>query len=144
MILIDGAIGLIMGIVLGGALILVLSTFKAPSNIFLNIIFIALLLPVIEETFKYLPLESSFIKSNYIIAGLMIGLGFGLIESFYYGYLYLNQLGSIFFLYRFKAVSLHILTGGIMGFAVSKRKGWLGLLLAIVLHTLFNFYIDFK
>ena len=139
----EGALGFILGIILCGSLFLFFSIFNYPSSKIIDILFALLLFPVIEEAFKYLPLQSSLFKRNYILVGLMIGLGFGLLENFIYIYPHFNQFGSILFAYRIKATSLHIATGLLMGFAVSKKKGWLGLLLAILLHSLFNFFIEF-
>jgi len=110
----------------------------------LGIIFFVAALPFLEELFKYLPLESSLFKANYIFIGLAVGLAFGLVESFVYVYSFLNQLGGTIFLHRIGATVLHIATGGIMGFFVSKRRGIIGFLVALALHYLFNFYIGFK
>lgn len=143
-IILDGALGFILGVMLSGSLFLLVQIPVYPKSIILGMLFIILFLPVIEELLKYLPLQSSLFKKNYIVIGFAVGLGFALIESFTYIYSYFTQYGSILFTYRIGATLLHIATGGLMGFFVSKRKGWLGLLLAIMLHSLFNFYIEFK
>jgi RsiW-degrading membrane proteinase PrsW (M82 family) len=140
----DGVLGFVVGVVICGVLFLLFDIFTYPKDIVAGVLLSAVFLPTIEEVFKYLPLQSSLFKGNYIIVGLMIGLGFGMLESFVRIYPHLNQFGSMLFTYRSGATLLHLDTGLLMGFAVSKKKGWIGLLLAILLHSLFNFYIEFR
>lgn len=142
-LILESALGFILGIILCGSLFLLFEMFSYPESAVPDVLLSLLFLPVIEEVFKYLPLQSSLFKRNYIIVGLMIGLGFGMLENFIYIYPYFSQFGSILFSYRIKATLLHIFTGGVMGFAVSKNKGWLGLMSAITIHSLFNFFIGF-
>jgi RsiW-degrading membrane proteinase PrsW (M82 family) len=142
-ILVDSALGLVFGIMIGGVLCLFFQLFKYPQSYALDIILSLALLPALEESVKYLPLRLSLFKENYVLIGLFVGLGFAMIENFKYLYIFYNEYGYIAFDIRIKATILHITTGIILGYFVSKKKGWLGLLLAILLHSLFNFWIGF-
>jgi len=137
LICLDAIKGLIMGILMATTVIM-LDDIVYRLDIALGSLFIILALPAIEESLKFLPLKSSLFKSNYILVGLMIGLGFGIMESAAYLYYFFNQVGGSLFIYRIGATLLHTITGGVMGFFVQKKKGWLGLLLAILIHFLFN------
>jgi len=133
----EGALGFIVGLMVCGILFLIFEIPDYPEGIVSNTLFYIFIFPIIEETFKFIPLKSSSFK-NYIIVGLMIGLGFGLLENFIR--IYPNQFGLL--TNRIGASLIHLDTGLLMGFAVSKKKGWLGWLLAILLHSLFNFWIS--
>jgi RsiW-degrading membrane proteinase PrsW (M82 family) len=142
-ILVDSALGLVFGIIVGGVLCLFFQLFQYPSTHLLDIILSIALLPILEECCKFIPLRLSLFKENYILVGLFVGLGFALIENLQYLFIWYNQYGNVPFDSRIKATILHIATGVILGFFVSKKKGWLGLLLAITLHAIFNFWIGF-
>lgn len=142
-IFVDSALGLVFGIIMGGILYLFFLLFKYPTNYAFGLILSVVLLPIAEECCKFIPLKFSLFKENYILIGLFVGLGFALIENFQYLYIWYGRYGNIPFDSRIKATILHITTGLLMGYFISKKKGWLGLLLAILLHSLFNFLIVF-
>ena len=141
--LVDSALGLVFGIIGGGILCSFFQLFQYPRHYTLDIILSVAMLPILEETMKYLPLRLSLFKENYILIGLFVGLGFALIENFQYLFIWYNRYGNVPFDSRIKATILHTATGIILGYFVSKKKSWLGLLLAIMFHSLFNFFIGF-
>jgi len=137
-VFVDSALGLVFGIIIGGVLWLIFLPFKYPSDYIFGLMLSVLLLPTIEECCKFIPLRLSLFKENYILIGLFVGLGFAMLENFTYLY---NS--NVSFDNRIRATILHMATGTIMGFFISRKKGWLGLLLAITLHCLFNFWLSF-
>ncbi len=78
--------------------------------------------------------------------GIVLGLLFGMSESFLYlgSYIAAQGLGS--FLARIAlTVPMHALTAGIVGWSVSTKRGWivLGFIAAVLLHLAFNFYVPY-
>lgn len=100
-------------------------------------IFVITAAPFIEETVKFIPLKiKALFKSHYIRAGLMVGLGFGLLEYF----IFVSDMPTDYMIYlvRFPALVIHTFTGGLMGYFISKKKSLLGLVLAILTHSVEN------
>jgi len=69
----------------------------------------------------------------------LLGLGFGTGESILIHPF--TESGGIFER-RIPAILLHIITAGIIGYAIKKKRPILGLLIAITLHTGFNLVAD--
>lgn len=73
--------------------------------------------------------------------GLMVGLGFGLVE--YVLFVSDAPYDYLIYLIRFPALVIHTFTGGLMGYFISKKKSLLGLILAIVVHAIENTLMRF-
>jgi RsiW-degrading membrane proteinase PrsW (M82 family) len=134
--LVDFGLGLVAGIMSCGVLWLIFELFEYPKDFLFGLLLSVLFLPILEELTKYFPLKLSLFKENYVLIGFGIGLGFALMETFIRVYPSFSHLD-----WRFKPSLLHITTATLMGFSISKKKGWIGLLIAIALHCLYNFWI---
>ena len=91
---------------------------------------ILLLNSFIEEGTKFLLIKRDIGQYPY---GFLLGLGFGIGESI---------LVYPFNERRIPPILLHIITAGIMGYAIKKKRPILGLLIAIALHTGFDLVAD--
>ena len=97
---------------------------------------ILLLNSFIEEGTKFLLIKRDIGQYPY---GFLLGLGFGIGESILIHPF--TESGGIFER-RIPAILLHIITAGIIGYAIKKKRPILGLLIAITLHTGFNLVAD--
>jgi len=86
----------------------------------------------IEEGTKFLLIKKNIGQFPY---GFLLGLGFGLGEAILTRPLW--EFGIVPGR-RIPAILLHIITAGILSYAIKKNKPVLGLLMAIILHTGFN------
>jgi len=93
---------------------------------------ILLLNSFIEEGTKFLLIKKNIGQFPY---GFLLGLGFGLGEAVLVRPL--REFGIVSER-RIPAILLHIITAGILSYAIKKNKPVLGLLMAIILHTGFN------
>jgi len=91
---------------------------------------ILLLNSFIEEGTKFLLIKRDIGQYPY---GFLLGLGFGIGESI---------LVYPFNERRIPPILLHIITAGIIGDAIKKKRPILGLLIAIALHTGFDLVAD--
>lgn len=99
---------------------------------------------LIEEIFKYvLLLLINKKKNTFLIESLLVGAFFNLTETF----LYLPNAivtGDILFLLERLLItgSMHVVTCGVMYFGIKKNKylGFVTLVLAIIIHFLFNLW----
>ena len=97
---------------------------------------ILLLNSFIEEGTKFLLIKRDIGQYPY---GFLLGLGFGIGESILiYPF---NESGGVFER-RIPPILLHIITAGIIGYAIKKKRPILGLLIAIALHTGFDLVAD--
>lgn len=135
-LILDCALGLIFGIIAGGVLFLISLPIKFMTDTLAIIIISTILLCASEEIVKFIPLKLKLFKTNYVWIGLFVGLGFAMLENLTYLY---NRNAVLY--NRIPSTILHMITGGIMGYFVSKKKSWLGLLLATIIHCVFNFYL---
>jgi len=138
-LILDCALGLVFGIIVGGVLFLISLPIKFPTDTLAIIIISTILFCLTEEVSKFVPLKLNLFKTNHIWIGLFVGFGFAMLENFTYLYNRNAVLHN-----RIPSTILHIITGMIMGYFVSKKKSWIGLLLAIILHCAFNFYLTFS
>ena len=75
----------------------------------------------------------------------MIGLGFGLNEAWYdavhsdMGIPIIDIVAS-----RFLPIVFHMMSAGLMGLFILKKKWWLGYLIVVALHNSYNFLIDYN
>lgn len=132
-LVLDSALGFVFGIIICSILFFVSRIFTYPDGTTTGILLSVLFLPIIEEVAKFIPLKLSLCKENHIWIGLFVGFGFAVFENLTYIY---NQ-GAVTY-NRIPATILHITTGVIMGYFISKKKSWIGLILAIILHGAFN------
>ena len=131
------------------------------SLLFPLIVSFALIAPI-EETMKFLLITFFLFKRKRVTRvidglniGIMVGLGFGLVENLYMlnRFLtpdYLNEDFGLFLLVRFFATGAHTFFAGTMGYFLglaqsnrlfSERFFVLSIVLPILLHGLFNFFI---
>jgi len=91
----------------------------------------------IEEGIKFLLIKKNIRQFPY---SFFLGFGFGIGETILrYPFF---EFGAVP-LRRIWAILLHIITAGIIGYFAKKGKPALGLLIAIVLHTGFNLFIEY-
>jgi len=83
----------------------------------------------LEEGVKFLLIKQDIEKHPH---GFVLGLGFGVSEA---TLKYVPKESGITFQARAFAVSLHILTAGIICYFIKKNKPVLGLVIAILIHT---------
>jgi len=135
-LILDCALGLMFGIIASGMVFLILLPIKFSNDTLAIIIISTILFCFTEEVLKFIPLKLNLFKKNYIWIGLSVGFGFAMLENFIYLY---NRNAVIYD--RISPTILHIITGAIMGYFISKKKSWIGLLLAIIIHCAFNLYL---
>lgn len=97
-----------------------------------------------EELFRYL-FGKFLIKNKNLISGILFGLGHGIFEVLYILYLSKDTFYMIdfrfFTLERIIAITFHIGMAVLIFYSLSKNKDFLGVILAIFLHGLYNFQI---
>jgi len=119
-------------------LIFNVSHFKNPfPPTFWGIFFSILILnSFIEEGTKFLLIKRDIGQFPY---GFLLGFGFGVGETILkYPF---SEFGAVP-IRRSGAILLHIITAGILCYFIKKNKPILGLLIAIVIHTGFNFIVN--
>lgn len=84
---------------------------------------------LIEEGVKFLFIKRDIGQWPY---GFILGLGFGIAESVWKHPFVFSLIA------RTPAIILHTLCGGIIAYYIKKNRPLFGLMLAILLHTLFN------
>ncbi len=110
---------------------------------------------LVEEFAKYVVLRVGIVRYEYfdelkdgMIYGMILGLGFAFVENILYGLSVGVVTGTSLVLMRgFSTTLLHFLTGGIIGFFITKTLisskkykyvNYFGLLIAILLHGGYN------
>jgi len=105
-----------------------------PLGIFLYYLFV---ISLIEEGTKFLLIKRDIGQHPY---GFLLGLGFGIGESILIHPL--TEYGGVFER-RTPAILLHIITAGLISYAIKKNKPIAGFLVAIALHTGFNLLVNY-
>ena len=95
-----------------------------PATLLGKFLYVFFLASILEEGIKFLLIKRNIGQFPY---GFLMGFGFGIGESIGYAF-------SI----RFYPIMLHIITAGIICYFVKKNKPVLGLLIAIIIHTLYD------
>ncbi len=126
------------------------------STILLTIIYSFILISLTEESLKYAvlrlyPYRQSFFNEpiDGIVYAMMIGMGFAMLENVFYAYQF-EMTTTV--LRGFTAVPAHACFAAIMGFFVGKAKFakeekkkkrflWLGWLIPIGVHGLYDFFV---
>jgi RsiW-degrading membrane proteinase PrsW (M82 family) len=117
---------------------------------------------LIEETGKYLILKQKIYYSRHFdelrdgfVYGMVIGLGLSFAENILYGFSFFDISSGIstILLRGFTSVFIHFLTGGVIGYHLGLSKFnfykkpnlivWRGLIIAILLHGLYNTIVRF-
>lgn len=135
-LILDCALGLVFGIIVGGVLFLITLPIKFSTETSAIIIISTVLLCTSEEIVKFIPLKLRLFKTNYVWIGLFVGFGFAMLENF----AYLYSRNAVLY-NRIPSTILHMITGMIMGYFISKKKSWIGLLSAVIIHCAFNLYL---
>jgi len=106
---------------------------STPLGIFLHFL---ILVSFIEEGTKFLLIKRNIGQFPY---GFLLGFGFGVGETILkYPF---SEFGAVP-IRRSGAILLHIITAGILCYFIKKNKPILGLLITIVIHTGFNFIVN--
>jgi len=111
------------------------------KNLFLeafldNSLYFFILISFVEESTKFLLIKRNIGQFPY---GFLLGFGFGAGETILrhpfseFGPVPQRRIGAIL---------LHVITAGIICYAIKKNKPILGFLTAIIIHTGFNLIID--
>ena len=98
---------------------------------------------VLEEVVKWIILRiRTSDKTPTSNEGVLVGLIFGLSESILYA---TNAWGSgqwgAIGLRLLHTVPMHAVTAGIIAFGIKKGVGWVGLVIAMVVHGLYNYLV---
>jgi len=89
----------------------------------------------LEEGFKLL-----FLKWSKLSSGILFGLSYGITEIIIRNWSFGNPLIQFIPLKDFSFI-LHILTASILVYSIKKKKAVWGFLIAILIHTLWNYKI---
>jgi RsiW-degrading membrane proteinase PrsW (M82 family) len=102
---------------------------------FRSIILFLIILVVIEEALKALAITiiKPKEKREGVFYGSLVGLAFGLSES-----ILLIPIMDIFIIVRIVPVLIHMLSTGLFGFGYANKNWFVFLLLAILLHLVYN------
>lgn len=136
-----------------------------------KIVFMFIVIAAVEEVFKYLVVRSEVLKSNEfdepvdaMIYSITAALGFASAENVLYIFAYSGSPISTTVERFFTAILIHALAGGIIGYYIGSIKLWemkknqflpgirssrksfililKGVLLAIILHGIYNFLVN--
>lgn len=97
---------------------------------------------VLEEVVKWTILKKSnpSIVGQYV--GILVGLAFGLSETVLYTFGVWSSGDWQLIVRRLcLTVPMHMVTAGIIGYSLRKGYGLLGLLIAMVIHGAFNYFV---
>ena len=100
-----------------------------PATLLGKFLYVFFLASILEEGIKFLLIKRNIGQFPY---GFLTGFGFGIGEIFF------KYPLDIYILNGTGAVILHTFTAGIICYFVKKNKPVLGLLIAIVFHTLYD------